>query len=51
MESLKIYCPHNPKEFSMVFSCQSTGNYTLKVCKNCHDLESKDHLISEEKIQ
>jgi len=48
MRKLQLECPHSPKDFRMTFSCSSTGNYVLEVCKKCHEIESKDHLINEE---
>ena len=51
MKTLKLACPHFPKNFQMTFSCKSTGNYTIELCTNCHNLESKSHLIKEEPIQ
>jgi len=50
MESLKLQCIHNPKSVEMVFSCNSNGNYSIKLCKKCRDAESKKHLISERNL-
>jgi len=51
MKTLKLVCPHLPKKFLMHFSCQKTGNYSVELCQKCHETESKEHLINEEKLQ
>jgi len=51
MNKLKLECPHSPKNFRLTFTCNSTGDYVIELCKKCYDKESKEHLISEETLQ
>ncbi len=44
---MKLECSHEPKKFSMTYSCDKTGDYELFLCEKCHKNESQKFLISE----
>ena len=46
-----LQCKHIPKQYRMFFGCKRTGDYTIELCEQCHQGESNDFLIKEEKIQ
>ena len=47
---MKLQCSHDPKKFSMMYSCEKTGDYELFLCEKCHKNESQKFLISEKEI-
>jgi hypothetical protein len=49
METI-LQCQHSPRVWKLEYLCEEDGNYTLELCENCHEEESKNFLIKEEKI-
>ena len=43
-------CSHKDLMIKRTYSCNQTGNYTILLCLTCSDKESKEFLVSEERI-